>query len=42
MAPGTKERTKHLKDGGLGGAEFIKAIDASALEQVAFYKPQGI
>lgn len=41
MAPGTKERTKHLKDGGLGGAEFIKAIDASALEQVAFYKPQG-
>jgi phospholipase C len=41
MAPGTSERAKHLKDGGLGGAEFIKAIDAGALEQVVFYKPQG-
>jgi acid phosphatase len=41
MAPGTAERAKHLKDGGLGGAEFIKAIDAGALEQVVFYKPQG-
>jgi phospholipase C len=41
MAPGTKERAKHLKDGGLGGTEFIKAIDAGALEQVVFYKPQG-
>jgi len=41
MAPGTSERAEHLKDGGLGGAEFIKAIDAGALEQVVFYKPQG-
>jgi acid phosphatase len=41
MAPGTEERAKHLKDGGLAGAEFIKAIDAGALEQVVFYKPQG-
>lgn len=41
MAPGTSEREKHLKDGGLGGAEFIKAIDEGALEQVVFYKPQG-
>lgn len=41
MAPGTKERAKHLKDGGLGGSEFLKAIDAGALEQVVFYKPQG-
>jgi acid phosphatase len=41
MAPGTAERAKHLKDGGLGGAEFIRAIDAGALEQVVFYKPQG-
>src|ERR1700728_616449 len=41
MAPGTAERAKHLKDGGLGGAEFIKAIDAGGLEQVVFYKPQG-
>jgi acid phosphatase len=41
FAPGTAERAKHLKDGGLAGAEFIKAIDAGTLEQVAFYKPQG-
>jgi acid phosphatase len=41
MAPGTAERAKHLKDGGLAGVEFIKAIDAGALEQVVFYKPQG-
>ncbi len=41
MAPGTAERAKHLKDGGLAGAEFIKAIDMGALEQVVFYKPQG-
>jgi acid phosphatase len=41
MAPRTAERTKHLKDGGLAGAEFIKAIDSGRLEQVVFYKPQG-
>jgi len=41
MAPGSAERAKHLKDGGLAGTEFIKAIDAGALEQVVFYKPQG-
>lgn len=41
MAPGTAERAKHLKDGGLGGVEFIKAIDNGKLEQVVFYKPQG-
>jgi len=41
MAPGTAERAKHLKDGGLAGAGFIGAIDAGALEQVVFYKPQG-
>jgi acid phosphatase len=41
MAPGTAERAKHLKDGGLGGSEFIKAIDSGTLEQVVFYKPQG-
>jgi len=34
-------RAEHLKDGGLGGSEFIKAIDGGALPQVAFYKPQG-
>jgi acid phosphatase len=41
MAPGTSERAKHLKDGGLGGAVFLAAIDAGMLEQVTFYKPQG-
>jgi acid phosphatase len=41
MAPGTEQRAKHLKDGGMAGAEFLKAIDAGTLEQVVFYKPQG-
>ena len=41
MAPGTAARAEHLKDGGLGGSEFLKAIDNGALPQVAFYKPQG-
>ncbi|HLK69835.1 MAG TPA: acid phosphatase [Bryobacteraceae bacterium] len=41
MAPGTAEREKHLKDGGLGGDRFLAAIDAGTLEQVTFYKPQG-
>jgi phospholipase C len=40
-APGTPARAEHLKDAGLDGAAFIKAIDAGALPQVAFYKPQG-
>ena len=41
MAPGTAARAEHLKDGGLDGSEFIKAIDSGTLPQVAFYKPQG-
>jgi len=41
LAPGTAARAEHLRDAGLGGREFIKAIDAGALPQVAFYKPQG-
>jgi acid phosphatase len=41
FAPGTKARADHLRDGGLGGVEFIRAIDAGALPQVSFYKPQG-
>ena len=41
LAPGTAARAEHLKDGGLGGSEFIKAIDGGALLQVTFYKPQG-
>jgi len=41
MAPGTPARAEHLRDGGMNGAEFIKAIDAGSLPQVTFYKPQG-
>ena len=41
LAPGTTARAEHLRDGGLGGANFIKAIDAGTLPQVTFYKPQG-
>jgi acid phosphatase len=41
FAPGTAQRAEHLKDGGLDGVEFIKAIDAGTLPQVTFYKPQG-
>ena len=41
FAPGTPARALHLRDGGLGGSEFLKAIDAGELPQVAFYKPQG-
>lgn len=40
-APGTAARAEHLRDGGLGGTEFIRAIDAGTLPQVSFYKPQG-
>jgi acid phosphatase len=41
MAPGTEARAEHLRDGGIDGAEFIKAIDSGTLPQVTFYKPQG-
>jgi acid phosphatase len=41
MAPGTAARAEHLKDGGLNGVEFIKAVDAGSLPPVTFYKPQG-
>ena len=40
-APGTKAREEHIRDGGLNGAGFIKAIDEGKLPQVTFYKPQG-
>lgn len=40
-APGTAARAEHLRDGGLGGAAFLRDIDAGALPAVAFYKPQG-
>lgn len=40
-APGTAARTEHLRDGGVDGVEFIKAIDTGKLPAVAFYKPQG-
>ena len=41
FAPGTAARAEHIRDGGLFGSEFIKAIDAGQLPQVTFYKPQG-
>jgi acid phosphatase len=41
MAPGTENRTQHIKDAGLSGVEFIKAIDAGTLPQFSIYKPQG-
>jgi acid phosphatase len=37
FAPGTADRAQHLKD----GEEFLTAIDAGTLPQVAFYKPAG-
>ncbi len=41
MAPGSAARAEHLKDGGLGGASFIKDVDDGKLPEVTFYKPQG-
>jgi acid phosphatase len=41
MAPGTAARAEHLRDAGLDGALFIKAIDDGRLPPVTFYKPQG-
>ncbi|MDB5649508.1 MAG: acid phosphatase protein [Hyphomicrobiales bacterium] len=41
MAPGTPNRADHIKDAGMNGVEFIKAIDAGRLPQVSIYKPQG-
>jgi phospholipase C len=37
FAPGTADRTRHLKD----GADFMAAIDAGTLPAVSFYKPAG-
>jgi phospholipase C len=41
MAPGTAARAAHLKDGGLGGANFLTDVDAGNLPAVTFYKPEG-
>jgi acid phosphatase len=41
LAPGTAARAEHLKDAGLWGVEFIKAVDQGTLPPVTFYKPQG-
>jgi len=41
LAPGTAARGEHLKDGGLGGSEFLKAVHNGSLPHVTFYKPQG-
>jgi acid phosphatase len=37
FAPATPDRDRHLKD----GEDFLRAIDAGTLPQVAFYKPTG-
>jgi len=37
FAPGTPDRAQHLRD----GDDFVAAIDAGTLPQVAFYKPPG-
>ncbi len=37
FAPGTKDRAEHLRD----GEDFVAAIDAGKLPQVAIYKPTG-
>jgi len=39
--PAGAYRAAHLRDGGLGGANFIADIDAGNLPHVTFYKPQG-
>lgn len=45
FAPGTKARSEHLRDGGLGDSpisnRFIADAIAGKLPAVAFYKPQG-
>ena len=41
MAPGSRAREDHLRDGGLDGEKFIAAIDGGTLPQITFYKPQG-
>jgi acid phosphatase len=40
-APGTKARDEHIRDAGMNGEVFIRAIDEGTLPQVTFYKPQG-
>ena len=41
-APGTPERSNHLRDAGTDGSIFLHVIDAGKLPQVAFYKPSGV
>ena len=45
FAPGTEDRKRHLRDGGFGDTaphnRFIADIEAGALPQVSYYKPQG-
>jgi phospholipase C len=41
LAPGAKARADHLRDAGLAGELFVKAIDDGALPPVTFYKPPG-
>jgi acid phosphatase len=37
FAPGSPDRDRYLKD----GEDFLRALDAGTLPQVAFYKPTG-
>ena len=45
FAPGTAERTAHIRDGGLGDSpisnKFLADVVAGKLPAVSFYKPQG-
>ena len=41
LAPGTAARKEHLRDAGLAGELFLKAIDAGTLPPVTFYKPSA-
>jgi acid phosphatase len=45
FGPGTAERSKHLRDGGIGEAprtnRFLADVEAGELPAVSFYKPQG-
>jgi acid phosphatase len=41
MAPDTANRAEHIRDAGLNGAAFIRAIDEGKLPQFSIYKPQG-
>ncbi|TPG20973.1 acid phosphatase [Sphingomonas koreensis] len=45
FGPGTTERSRHLRDGGVGETartnQFLADVEAGELPPVSFYKPQG-